>query len=329
MFASSAQTLAVFLGVASLAYFLHRFGVANTWEDLRMIGWRLLAIVALEALVHLTSARSWWHLFPNKTRQGRFPRICLVQLAGSALNDTTPGAPLGGEPIKAMLMKEQFELPLTTATLLSAKLAQALGRMLFVMLGAGTVFWSLKVACLPAKSLAVGFILTASGIATFMALQIRGLSAPAKRVFHCLRLPQDWVERFGCALEGVDQYQCELYRARPLDFVASVALVLVGLSIGVVQVWLMLGWIGLRRDWPSSLAIESFSVLVNFAFFVVPGSVGAQEGGKLLIFAALGLPLSAGLSLGVAFRLSSLVSLAVGLAALISLRQRDFSKSTG
>jgi uncharacterized membrane protein YbhN (UPF0104 family) len=91
----------------------------------------------------------------------------------------------------------------------------------------------------------------------------------------------------------------------------------------------MLGWLGLRRDWPSSLAIESFSVLVNFALFVIPGSLGVQEGGKLLIFAALGLPLSAGLSLGVAFRLNSLVNLAVGFAVLMLLRQRDFSSRTG
>jgi uncharacterized membrane protein YbhN (UPF0104 family) len=53
---------------------------------------------------------------------------------------------------------------------------------------------------------------------------------------------------------------------------------------------------------------------------VVPGSLGVQEGGKLLIFAALGLPLSAGLSVGVAFRLNNIVTILEGLAALAWLR---------
>jgi|SRR6516165_1297424 len=162
-----------------------------------------------------------------------------------------------------------------------------------------------------------------------MALQIRGVSGPARRVFHRLCLRQSRAEWVGHALERVDQYLYELYRARPLDFVASVALTLAVLCIGVIQVWLMLGWLGLRRDWPSSLAIESFSILFNFTFFMVPGSLGVQEGSKLLIFAALGLPLSAGLSLGIAFRLNSLVSLAVGFAVLMLLRRRDFSRRNG
>jgi glycosyltransferase 2 family protein len=329
MSASFVRKLTLTLGLGSLVYFLRRFGAADTWLDLKMIGWRLWAIAALEALIHLTHARAWWHLFPNKARQACFPRIWLVQLAGSALNDTTPGAPLGGEPIKAMLMREQFELPVTAATLLSAKLAQALARALFIMFGIVAAAWSLKLEGLPAESLAAGFVLTACGVATFMVLQVRGLSAPARRVFRYLRLQQGWVDRVGHALVRVDEYLHELYRARPQDFIASVALVLAGLCIGVVQVWLLLGWLGLRRDWTSSLAIESFSVLLNFVFFVVPGSLGVQEGGKLLIFAALGLPLSAGLSLGVAFRLNSLVSLAVGFAALMSLRRRESSSCAG
>jgi uncharacterized protein (TIRG00374 family) len=247
----------------------------------------------------------------------------LVHLAGGAVNETTPGAPLGGEPLKAMLMKDQFELPITVAALLSAKLAQALARALFIMLGAVAILWSLKFEGLPAKSLALGFLLTASGIVAFMALQIRGLSGPAKRVLHRLRFRPDWVEKVDRTLERIDHYLQELYRARLLDFIASVVLALAGVCVGVIQVWLMLGWLGLSRNWTSSVAIEAFSVLINFAFFVVPGSLGVQEGGKLLIFRALGLPLSSGLSLGVAFRLNSLVSLAVGFLALISIRQRD------
>jgi glycosyltransferase 2 family protein len=319
-----ARILPIFVGIGLLIYLLYQFGAASTWSDLKMIGWRLSAIVALEAVIHSTSARAWWHMYPSESRHGCFSRIWLVQLAGHALNETTPGVPLGGEPIKAMLMKGQFELPVTTATLLSAKLAHALARALFVMLGVVAVCWSLRFEHLPSGALAVGFLLTASGIAAFMVLQMRGLSAPVRRIFPHLRLSRDWVERISHSLERVDQFLHDLYRTRPWDFVASVGLVLAGLCVGVIQVWLMLGWLGLRREWSSSLAIESFSVLVSFVCFIVPGSLGVQEGGKLLIFGALGLPPSAGLSLGVAFRLNSLASLAAGFIAFVSLRRRSF-----
>jgi uncharacterized membrane protein YbhN (UPF0104 family) len=121
-------------------------------------------------------------------------------------------------------------------------------------------------------------------------------------------------------LGRVDEHLQELYGARPLDFVASVMLGFVGLCVGIVQIWLMMGWIGLRQDWLSSLTIEAFSVLVSFVGFAVPGSLGVQEGGKLLIFAALGLPVSAGLTVGVAFRLNNIANMVIGLAVFAWLR---------
>ena len=308
------------VGAALLAYLLYGFGSAKVWLDLRSIGWGFTVIVALEVLVSGLNARAWWHTLPRQKRVGTFPRLFLVQLAGSALNDTIPGAPLGGEPVKVLLLKEQFPASATTASLLSAKLAQALSRALFVIVGMLAASWSLKFERLPVRSLAVAFVLTVAGVGLFMALQIRGLSGPARRASVRLRFLGGWVERLEHGLGRVDEHLQELYGARPLDFVASVMFGFAGLCVGIVQIWLMMGWIGLRPDWLSSLTIEAFSVLVSFVGFAVPGSLGVQEGGKLLIFAALGLPVSAGLTVGVAFRLNNIVNMVFGLAVFAWLR---------
>src|SRR6516162_9985537 len=85
----------------------------------------------------------------------------------------------------------------------------------------------------------------------------------------------------------------------------------------------MMRWIGLPCSWLASLAIESFTVLLGLLLFAVPSALGVQEGSKLLIFAALGLPLSAGVTLGIVFRLMSTANLAVGLAALVWLKPAE------
>ena len=131
-------------------------------------------------------------------------------------------------------------------------------------------------------------------------------------------------------LRRVDEHLQELYRSRPLDFVASVMLGFAGLCLGVVQIWLMMRWIGLRQDWLASLTIEAFSVLVSFVSFVVPGSLGVQEGGKVLIFAALGLPVAAGVSVGVACRVNNMLDMAIGLVAFVWLKpHRIFGAAQG
>lgn len=308
------------LGAALLAYLLYGFGSAKVWLDLRSIGWGFTVIVGLEILVSGINARAWWHTLPRPTRRGCFPRLFLVQLAGSALNDTIPGAPLGGEPAKVLLLKKQFAASATTASLLSAKLAQALARAIFVILGMLAASWSLKFERLPVESLAVAFILTAAGVGLFMALQIRGFSGLARRASARVRFLGAWVERIEHGMGRVDEHLQELYSSRPLDFVASVMLGFAGLCVGIVQIWLLMGWIGFRQDWLSSLTIEAFSVLVSFVGFAVPGSLGVQEGGKLLIFAALGLPVSAGLTVGVAFRLNNIANMVIGLVVFAWLR---------
>jgi uncharacterized membrane protein YbhN (UPF0104 family) len=84
----------------------------------------------------------------------------------------------------------------------------------------------------------------------------------------------------------------------------------------------LLGWLSLPNDWQTSFAIEAFSGLVGFIIFVVPGSVGVQEASKVLIFTALGLSASDGMSLGIAFRMNEIVSTALGLAVLALLQRR-------
>jgi uncharacterized protein (TIRG00374 family) len=308
------------VGAALLAYLVYRFGSTKVWLDLQSIGWGFATIVALETLVNVAHARAWWHTLPRQTRRGCLVQLFIVQLAGTAVNDTIPGAPLGGEPLKVLLLKERFAPSVTTASLLAVKVAMALSRVLFVVLGLVAASWSLDFDRLPMWSLGGGFLVVAAGVTVFMVLQWRGLSGPARRAGRRMRFLGSWVERVEHGLSRVDEHLHDLYRARPADFIVAVALGVFGLCLGVVQVWLLMGWIGLQRDWLSSLTIEAFSVLVGFVSFAIPGSLGAQEGGKLLIFAALGLPLSAGLSMGVAFRLNNIVNQVAGWTALAWLR---------
>ena len=79
---------------------------------------------------------------------------------------------------------------------------------------------------------------------------------------------------------------------------------------------LLLGWMGLIRDWRVALAIESLSMLFGFATFLIPDSLGIKEGGLALTFSALALPVSAGLAVAIAFRITSLVGTLVGLLVM-------------
>jgi putative membrane protein len=75
----------------------------------------------------------------------------------------------------------------------------------------------------------------------------------------------------------------------------SAAVHLVAWLVGAVEAWFVLGLVGVRPGFALVIAIEGLIFAMRNAAFVIPGGLGVQEGGYLLLFSALGLPPETGL----------------------------------
>jgi hypothetical protein len=82
-----------------------------------------------------------------------------------------------------------------------------------------------------------------------------------------------------------------------------------------MQLWFILGALGIGASLTTCLALEAASLTIDAATFFVPGRVGVQEGGRVLVFSALGFGAATGLAVAVVVRLNQLAVSAVGLAA--------------
>jgi putative membrane protein len=106
--------------------------------------------------------------------------------------------------------------------------------------------------------------------------------------------------------EAVDAAVHEMYRERG-KVAASFALSLVGWIVGTGEVWLTLRLIGHPVDWTDALILESLGQAIRGAAFAIPGSLGVQEGGYLLLARLVGLPPEAALALSLAKRARELL----------------------
>jgi hypothetical protein len=102
----------------------------------------------------------------------------------------------------------------------------------------------------------------------------------------------------------------------------ALACFVAGWAVGALEVYVVLAWIGAPVDWATALAVEAGSVLIDGIVFFVPAKLGTQEGGKVVLFAALGLDPARGFTLGVVRRIRELVYAGLGLAALSLLAGR-------
>ena len=68
---------------------------------------------------------------------------------------------------------------------------------------------------------------------------------------------------------------------------------------GIIETYLILLFFGVPVSLELALAIEVFGVALNNLAFFVPLRAGVQEGGKVLVFAMLGLDPAQGLAASV------------------------------
>ena len=98
------------------------------------------------------------------------------------------------------------------------------------------------------------------------------------------------------------------------NIVWGTVLHLAGWVIGIGEAWLALTWLGHPLPVASVLALEAVVFAIKGVAFIIPWSLGVQEGGYMALGVALGVPPELALSLALVKRLPDLV---LGIPGLI------------
>ena len=313
-------------GGAILALLLYRLGFSAVAQQLWLVGWGWLFIIGQEILPILANTGGWRYAFPAPERTVKFWPLLKMRLAGDSANYLVPSATVGGEILRISLLRGSTSVPVGAASVTLAKFTQFLGQALFIALGLllAAPFAPLKPGLLPWLWAVLAGCLVFMGL-IFIGLR-RGLFGgmlsvlvrwlPA-RLHHYL--PVDKVAE-------LDQHIGDFLRGHRRAFWASAGLFGLGWALGALEVFLIFHFLGLPVDLPTALTVETLSVFIDAVLFFVPGKLGTQEGGKVLIFLSLGYPAVAGLSFGIIRRVRELTWAGVGVACLASFRRK---KSVG
>jgi hypothetical protein len=303
-----------------VAWLLWDLGPADVWRTVHALGWRLVLVlfvpfcgaVALDTL-------GWGVLLPG-VRTG-WASLTGARLAGEAINLATPTASVGGEPVKAFLIRDRgTPLDAGLASVVVDKTTMVMGQA--VLLAAALVVAVLALEPPRELTIAMAALLVAEvvGGGGFALVQLRGGVAGAGRVLE--RLGVGAVNGYQGLLRDVDRRLLGLYREGWPRVAASTLLHAGGWAVGGLEIYIVLSLAGIPVDLTTALVLESVSAAVRFATFMIPGSLGALEGGNVAAFVALGLPGAAGLSFSLIRRLREAIWAVIGLVALARFKAR-------
>jgi len=321
---AGAATLRSLLGsVLALAVGLALLAVVIAHSDLGQVADLLtglsfggaLAVMALFSLAWAAEIVAWALTFTARAVRGLWLwQLWLVNMVGEAMNVVMPFGSLGGEPVKAWLLKRHYEVGYreAAATLVLMQTLLALAEALFVAIGA------LLAAALGILPPAIEHLLSGAALAlvVLMGLAMLGLHQ------RWLRRGLDAFEqRFGGpryaavkdSLHEVEAALADFARAQPRRFAGSTLLFLVNWIGGAAEIWLLLHLLGAALPFAHCWVAEAAVVTIRSLTFFLPAQLGSVEAVTVYVVSALGGSAEIGLALAALRRARELAWSALGL----------------
>jgi glycosyltransferase 2 family protein len=301
------------LGVLLLGILLWKLGPAALFSQLRLLGWIWIPLLLVEGLGEAVHVNAWRHCLSREQQRIPWLRIAMIRQAGMAFNYLTPTAHMGGEFVKgAILGRNGGSVEAATAVIVG-KLALVFAQLSFVSMGSLVSLWLVKLPAGFVVGWGASTALFATGILAFFLLQRKGKLGSVIRAVqrvglggHLTRSLSDWLTEVDGQLEA-------FHRSRPGDLVRAMFWHSLGFACGLSQAWLFLAWMGEQSPWQTGAAIWFLGAWFDLVGFIVPAGIGVQEGSRVLIFDTLGLASLAGLTFGVALRVSKAFWALIGL----------------
>lgn len=305
------------LGLAVAIVLIARQGWSAVAGVIGRGGWPLLWLLLYHALPLLLDVFGWRTLLAPRDpgRRARVPVLFWIAAVREAVSRLLPVASIGGEIVGVRLLMWRgidaaagaasivMEVVLTVA---SQYLFIGLGLVLMIALTAKTgALGSMLIAIAVTLPVPIGLLLLLRHGSVFARLE-----AIARRLFggHA-RLPSELFD--GARL---DREIHALY-ARPARVAGACAWQLLGLVAGSFENWLALRLLGHSVGIVDAIALEVVTQALRHVFFLVPSSLGVQEGGLLFIGNLIGLPADVSIALSLVKRMREF---AFGVPALIS-----------
>jgi putative membrane protein len=306
------------VGVALLVWLLFHAGLDELHDQFDKARWLTPLVLLPYLVVSIFDARAWrLTLRPDLRRQVPFTTLVLSRMAGEAVNSVTPTATIGGEPLKAHLLRA-YGIPISDglASIVVSKTALTIAQSLFTALG----FVGLLVV-LGRPELAAVCLVTLLGVVggfTYLMMHVQqrnpatALWRWASRVFPRMQ----FVKRLESGVRAVDERLGDFYQFERRAFAFATAWNFFGWLFGVIEVQVMCTLIDHPLPWLYAFVIEAVAQPIRAVAIVVPGGIGVQEWGGVEFCKFLGMSEPVAATLWLLKRGREIVFDIVGLAYL-------------
>jgi putative membrane protein len=280
-------------------------------------GWGLLLVPVFHLLPLVLDALAICVLFRVGVSRVSLHDATLARWVGESANSLMPAGQIGGPVLMARhLAQRGMRMEDAAGAITVSTTLQTFAQILFALVG--VLLLGVHAGRFSQREVGASALIASAFLAVqiggFYFIQRRGFFSKITRAVTRFSSKRDW-SQFVTQAAAIDVAVQDTYgRAGPV--MASFLLSLIGWVVGTGEVYLIMQLLGSPVNWVDALLLESLGQAIRGAGFAIPGALGVQEGGYLLLAPLAGLAPDAALALSLAKRTRELV---LGIPGLLYL----------
>jgi putative membrane protein len=291
---------------------LIRQGVMSVGAAVATAGWGIAAVAAYHLVPIMLDTIAWWVLFPRSDRP-RWPNLFWMRWIGESISNLVPSAAIGGDIVRARLAAlNGAPVPISAASVIVDVTLGVVTQIIFTLLGLILLVKVTGRTSFVGPTL-IGAVIGVAAIAGFYAAQRLGMFRFVSVVITRLVKSPEWSSLVHSG-ETLDQTIRSIYAGRH-GVLACCCWTLVSLIGSSGEIWIALRALGLAATFLNAIILQSMAMTIRSAAFPVPGALGIQESGYLLVGNLLGIPGETAFAISLIARFRDL---AVGIPGLVT-----------
>lgn len=327
--AKIAQNLFFLLGALALGFMIYKTGIDNILDDIRRTGWWFILIIGLWVPVYLLNTYSFYIILQDgseETKNIGFLRLFKLVISGFAINYITPFGLMGGEPYKIIELQSTLGIQRATSSVLLSTMMHFVSHFIFWMVSIPLLLFLVPVLS-DVVELGMIFSAATSFFLLLWAYRVYTRGGVDRAVMLGARLPfigkslRAYRRNNQEKLDQMDALIADLYRNRKKDFMLSLSLEVFTRFFLCLEVIVMMQAVGHPITLGQSVLIESIQSLIGNILFFMPMQMGSREGGIVIVFGILSLPLSYGVFVSLCKRIREIFWTLVGIL-LIKVKKK-------
>ena len=306
------------IGIGLSAWLLENYGVERILGLLGDAGWfGIIAVIVFHFVQILFSAAAWRVILGVTAMRPSLWKYMVLRWIREGVNNLLPVAQIGGEFVAARLLHRRgVKLAPAIAGTVADLTMEMITQIGFTLVGLALLVWSVGGGTIGGY-VAGGIGMAMAVAAGFVGAQWFGLALAIETGLVRLGRFMGW--RGTAKVAGLHEALIDCYR-RPRRIALAALWHMVSWLLGGFEIMLALHFLGREVGFASGVIIESVGQALKAVGFAVPGALGVQEGGYIIICEVFGLSPEVAIALSLIKRLREV---ALGVPGLLAWQRME------